>query len=509
MTQGDWSRFVSGMSVGGRYRLLAPHGGRPQLQFWYAIDLASGQEVGLTLVDPARELPAEFVHEILARTVRLKGMLSTAGLARVLDVLHTGEFGVVVSEWISGGSLRQVADTHPSPAGVAGAMQSLAAAAEEAHRAGLLLSIDHPTRLRVSSDGRAVLAFPAVMPEATARSDLRGIGCALYALLLNQWPDSEGASADWPPAALDSSGQPAEPATVNPEIGFLISTTTMALLREQGGIASAATLLTLLRQIGADAAENSNCRVMAPLPPPPPGLYATFRNFGPAERRDAARGHIIRAGLAAAAVIVLVSLLSLGSTLNGFLGVKDQSVAMDTDKLGLSPQPSTPNQPPPTQGRPEASAPGDRLTPTTAAVFSPDGSPDSPREAGLAIDGKTDTAWSTDRYFDADPFPKFKSGVGLVVELPRAAQLSAVTVDLSSSGTVVQVRSSRELDPHSLGDTTELSPPIPVHPGANRIPITDSAPVSHVMVWISTLGSTGNENRAALSEIGVQTATPA
>jgi len=41
-----------GVIVGnGRYRLVAYHGDRPQLQFWQGIDLASGQEVALTLVD--------------------------------------------------------------------------------------------------------------------------------------------------------------------------------------------------------------------------------------------------------------------------------------------------------------------------------------------------------------------------------------------------------------------------------------------------------------------------
>jgi putative peptidoglycan lipid II flippase len=40
------------------------------------------------------------------------------------------------------------------------------------------------------------------------------------------------------------------------------------------------------------------------------------------------------------------------------------------------------------------------------------------------------------------------------------------------------------------------------------MPITSSAAVSHVLVWISTLGSAGGSNSSALSEIGLQPASP-
>jgi putative peptidoglycan lipid II flippase len=38
----------------------------------------------------------------------------------------------------------------------------------------------------------------------------------------------------------------------------------------------------------------------------------------------------------------------------------------------------------------------ERVQLVAAAVFSPDGSPDSPQSAGAAIDGNPATAWSTD-----------------------------------------------------------------------------------------------------------------
>jgi putative peptidoglycan lipid II flippase len=463
--------------------------------------------VALTLVDPDGALPEEFVHEILARTVRLKG-IDAPGVARVLDVVHTGRFGVVVSEWIRGGTLRQIADTAPSPVAVATALQLLATAAEAAHRAGLVLSIDHPSRLRVSAEGHAVLAFPATMPEATPRTDLRGIGCALYALLVNCWPVLDDVSAEWPCTEFDSEGRPAEPCAIDPLIPFLISTTAMGLVREESGIASAATLLTLLRQATTDAADGSDCRVMPPLGPPPPGCYAGFRNYGPDEQSEAARRHIIRAGLGAAAAIVVVGVLALGSALNGVLGDKDDSAAMDADKLGLIPAAPTSGQAPPERPVRQGALTGARVQPTAAAVFSPDGSPDDPQSAGAAIDGNPGTAWSTDDYYDADPFPKFKSGVGLLLQLPQPTPLSAVTVDLNSTGTVVQIRAAQSTAPKALAETTELTPPTPMRPGQNRITITHQAPVANVLVWISKLGSADGKNSSAISEIEVQVASP-
>lgn len=477
------------MAIGGRYRLIAPHGGRALLEFWQALDIASGQHVALTVVDVANELPDEFVHEILARTIRLRG-LDTAGIAPVLDVLHTGAFGVVVSDWLPGASLREVADEGQAPDSVAAMTRALAAAAEAAHRAGLVLSVDDPARLRVGADGHVALAFPAVLPDTTPQTDLRGIGCALYALLVGHWP---------------TEAQPEEPAEVDPRIPFLISTTTSALLRDNGGIGSAATLLTLLEQAAAPDVESTH-RVMPPLPTPKPGRYAEFRNFGPEEQKEVARRTILRTGLGAAAAIVAVAILALASSLNGLLETKDDDVAMDADKLGLVPTTAAPRPPERTETV-RGLAPGDRIPLEAATVFAPDGSPDSPDDAGLAIDAKPDTAWSTDRYYDADPFPKFKPGVGLLISLREPTPITAVTVDQNSAGSMIQVRGTDVPgEPKALADTFELTPATPVQPGVTRIPVTDPRPASRVVVWITKLGTADGQNRAAIAEIGVHAA---
>ncbi|KBU52270.1 integral membrane protein MviN [Mycobacterium tuberculosis NRITLD54] len=180
----DDVQLVPGARIAnGRYRLLIFHGGVPPLQFWQALDTALDRQVALTFVDPQGVLPDDVLQETLSRTLRLS-RIDKPGVARVLDVVHTRAGGLVVAEWIRGGSLQEVADTSPSPVGAIRAMQSLAAAADAAHRAGVALSIDHPSRVRVSIDGDVVLAYPATMPDANPQDDIRGIGASLYALVL-------------------------------------------------------------------------------------------------------------------------------------------------------------------------------------------------------------------------------------------------------------------------------------------------------------------------------------
>jgi serine/threonine protein kinase len=150
--------------------------------------------------------------------------------------------------------------------------------------------------------------------------------------------------------------------------------------------------------------------------------------------------------------------------------------------------------------------PGPIIKPVSATVFSPSGAPDNPQKAGLAIDGNPDTAWSTVTYKDPVPFPNFIEGEGLLLHLSEPTALSAVTIDLSSTGTEVQIRSSPTETPATLADTTELTPTTPLQPGHNRITVHDRTKTSNVLVWITTLGTTAGESRTEISDITVQAA---
>ena len=491
----DEQNLVPGASIArGRYRLLVFHGGAPHLQFWQALDTALNRQVALTFVDPDGALPDEQVREILARTMKLS-RIDKLGIARILDVVHAGTGGLVVSEWVRGGSLQEVADTSPSAAGASRAMQTLAAAAEAAHHAGVVLSIDHPGRVRVSIEGDVVLAFPATMPAISPEDDIRGIGAALYALLVNRWPLPEsGAPSGLAPAPRDSSGRVLDPSSIDEDIPFQISAAATHSIQLDGGIRSAATLLNLLQQatVVADRTE-----LLAPIkenqPPPAPQLPERSR---PAETDEAQararRRRAVTIGVGAGAAVIVVALLVLASVLSKMFS---DVGSLDKDQLGLN-GPSTSSS--------SGAAAGSLVKPVAATVYSPGGEADNPASAALAIDGSPGTGWETDTYHDPVPFPGFKSGVGLMLQLPQPTVIGAVNVDLPSTGTKIQIRSSTTATPGKLEDTTVLSQPMPMHPGHNTIQVNASSPTQYVLVWISTLGTDNGVSRTSLSEVTVQ-----
>nr|MCH9737015.1 serine/threonine protein kinase [Actinomycetes bacterium] len=144
---------------------------------------------------------------------------------------------------------------------------------------------------------------------------------------------------------------------------------------------------------------------------------------------------------------------------------------------------------------------GPVVKPEQATVFSPGGDPDHPGRANLAIDGDPDTSWPTDVYRDASPFPIFKDGVGLILQLPEPTALSEVTIDVPSTGTEVQIRAADSSSPASLSDTTELTPVVPLKPGHNTITIDNRTRTSNVLVWIVKLGTTDGQSRTQISDI--------
>nr|WP_232232168.1 murein biosynthesis integral membrane protein MurJ [Mycobacterium triplex] len=495
-SSGDDVHLVPGARIaGGRYRLLVFHGGAPPLQFWQALDTALDRQVSLTFVDPDGALPDDVLQEILSRTLRLS-RIDKPGIARVLDVVHSSHGGLVVAEWIRGGSLQEVADTAPSPIGAVRAMQSLAAAADTAHRAGVALSIDHPSRIRVSIDGDVVLAYPATMPDANPEDDIRGIGASLYALLVNRWPLPEfGVRSGLAPAERDGSGLPVEPNTIDRDIPFQISAVAVRSVQEDGGIRSASTLLNLLQQATAVA---DRTEVLGPIDdsPPPETPRATGREYATMMRRR--RNVLI--GAAAALAIIVVALLVLASIVSKIFG--NVGGGLNKDELGLN-GPSSSSASSSAHPAPAGSI----VKPTRATVFAPDGEADNPGTAGQAIDGDPTTAWATEVYTDAVPFPSFKQGEGLILQLPKPTVIGQVSIDTPSTGTRVEIRAASTASPSKLEDTTVLAPAFTLKPGHNVIPVKAGAPTSNLLVWISTLGTTNGKSQAGFSEITVQAAS--
>jgi putative peptidoglycan lipid II flippase len=348
--------------------------------------------------------------------------------------------------------------------------------------------------VRVSIEGDVALAFPATLPDATPEDDIRGIGAALYALLINRWPLPEsGVRSGLPPAELDAAGQPIEPRAVDRDIPFQISAAAARAVQEGGGIRSAPTLLNLLQQATAVA---DRTELITPIDEPQVAPPSRFRGAPTGDPETSARRRKgLMIGLGVGGVIILVALIVLASVLSRIFG--DVGSGLGGDQLGLN-GPSSSAQP---------TESGKIVKPVRATVFSPQGEADAPDQAGLAIDGNPATAWPIDTYTDPVPFPNFKNGVGLMLQLPQPTKLGQVTISLDSTGTAVQIRSSQTPTPSSLDDTTVLTPATTLKPGPNTIKVNSPSPTSNVLVWVSTLGNVNGQSRSDIAEITVKSAS--
>ncbi|MDI9977574.1 murein biosynthesis integral membrane protein MurJ [Rhodococcus sp. IEGM 1307] len=512
-------KLIPGASVaGGRYRLLTPHGGSRGLQFWQALDVKLDREVALTFVDAEQRSTSagpEGPQAILSRTLRL-GRINSPGLARVLDVVRGSSGGIVVAEWTPGRSLREMADTKPSPIGAASAIRALAAAAETAHRAGGALSIDHPDRVRISINGDAVLAFPATLADSDSSTDVRGLGAMLYALITARWPLGDPSAPAGDPsgshrpgsvggmrlADRDSSGQPIGPRVIRPEVPFEISAVALRSLEPNGGIRTAATVQHILDQASVVNDKTEFIPVLR-LGQRAPGTTGHALADPEALEAEKKKSNRMIAALVGLAVVTIIVLALLGFWLATFLTGSSSDAPLTEQDFGLTTSAEAPPNPESPAPAPAPAANVAPVSPSGATVFSPQGTPDSAANARLAVDGNTSTVWSTDSYFQ--PFPALKNGVGLMVTLDDPATLSSVWINSPTPGTNVEIRSAPSENP-TLDQTQVLGSKV-LGNGVTEIPVKSEGPTKNVLVWITGLTNSGGKNQSSIADIGFNAAT--
>ena len=136
----------------------------------------------------------------------------------------------------------------------------------------------------------------------------------------------------------------------------------------------------------------------------------------------------------------------------------------------------------------------------------PDGDGAEDREdVPNAADGNPDTTWRTERY-DSAQLGGLKPGVGLVVELPPGAEVSAVTVRSPFDGWTFEIHAGTA--DANLEDTAAL----PDAEGATSFTVRDGTAraafrafdARFVLIWITQLAPSEGGFRAEISEIEVE-----
>nr|WP_244429054.1 murein biosynthesis integral membrane protein MurJ [Corynebacterium halotolerans] len=518
-------RLVPGAPVSdGRFRLLADHGSVPGARFWQAREMSTRREVALTFVDttgnaplaPASPAAAAGTAAEVSRRTRKLAALEHPAIAPDIEVLAYRSGCLVVADWVPGSSLKTVAeaDTSLDPQAVALALAPLADAAVDAHSARTPLGLDNRARIRISTDGTAVLAFPAVLPDASEKKDLTALSSALT-LLTRATGDTGDAEAATDPvdsgfagwlgeiaerARHDAAGEKDATDAGSTSVDCTRALTDLATdLRACGlgeripqtddtddtGARTGSTRAEVAP--GAAAAEPVEPLVVARDDVPQPTAQAGFGSKSYSPRMTAV------IGVTAIGTVVLVAALT--TYLVSVIGGDSGQAPINTESIQGSQAETAPRPLPVIQEVADAEVwqvPGQ-----TAGA-------DNPGDAELTVDDDTGTTWSTDTYpggLGAKP------GVGLAVTLAEEVQLQHLLVQTPSAGARFAVHAlPAGTAPADVTDPAEL-PRLAqgtFHSGRNSIELVDAPLSGGLLLWISELPENGQSVTVAeITPIGL------
>lgn len=498
---------AAGSLLAGRYRLGSRIGSDAAAgaEFWRAEDTVLRRDVAATVLrrfgtgtDPGDDGGASRAEDIIARALR-SGSFEHAGCARLLDVLAPGApglpdgvLGAAVAEWVPGRSLAEaVSEGVLKPLAAARALQPLAAAAEAAHRHGLVLGCDHPQRVRFTPDGRTQMGFTLPRPELTAADDVRGLGAVLYALLTALWPlaPADAARSGLVPAERGPDGRPVLPSTVRPGVPVEFETLVAGILGGEDvarSVRTAAAVRSVVDEVVAEAE-----RVVL-FPPEhdgsPPEADDVWQPRDVARRPDRRRRRKLLVGLSGLGLCVLGVAGYASVQLGTLFGSPTPTIVV----AGSAPASGTPQS----AGVP-APVSEAAIKAVGATVYVNAGDRDNAGRASRVIDGDPDTAWRTFRY--RQQFPALKPGVGIMTSFASAVQLSGLAIDSPSPGTEVEIRAAPSADAQ-LAETVLLARTT-LGDGVTSVPLSNSQPVQYVLVWITRLGGGGSDNSTEIREV--------
>lgn len=450
---------------------------------WKAIDEILARPVAVLTFSP--DFPR--VHEVVT-AARAASRLTDPRLTQVFDAAEDDGRSYVVSEWVTGDTLADLASAGPlDPERAAGLVAEAAEALAHAHEANLYHLCLRPSHLiwttgnTVKVLGVAVdAALSGLTTDQPALDDAEGLGRLLYAGLTGHWPGDE--EEDGLPSAPMDDGHFCTPRQVTAGVpSYLDTVTVRACLPEsrrgQSALASPADVAESLAGVARP--------MPIPLPynSPPPSVTVASPSEGPGTDRHTAvplhrptmqrpapapRGGMVNRALMTVVVLLVIAAVGVGAwTIGRSLGNPGAPEAQTSPTAG-SASPKT---------APQA------VKPKKAIAFDPLGDNEENEGAELTLDGKPGTLWKTDNYNTAE-FGNLKDGVGLMLDMGKSMQISDVVATLSKApGAGVELK---------VGDKPELSALKTVarnKDASGKITLTPEEATSgqYVLIWFTRL----------------------
>ncbi|MBX9424128.1 MULTISPECIES: protein kinase family protein [Streptomyces] len=492
----------SGHKLAKRYRLEECVTRLDGFSSWRAVDEKLRRAVGVHL------LPADHprARSVLA-AARSSALLGDPRFVQVLDAVEENDLVYVVHEWLPDSTELTALlalgplEAHDAYQLVSQVSQAMAAA----HREGLAHLRLTPSAVLRSSTGQYRIrglavnaALRGITAERPQRTDTEAIGALLYAALTKRWPyDSDAYGLSGLPKGVGL----LPPDQVRAGVHRGLSEIAMRALANDGATAS--------RQEPPCTTPDELAKAVAAMPrvkPPEPEFATppeyqrtTYQQgtYGRPQQRPAITQPVIvpppplqsRTGTALkwAVSALLIAALGLGSW-----QIADRLLAEE----------ATPKTPVTTPTADEKPPPPKPIAIESAADFDPLGNgAENGQVIENAYDGDPSTSWHTVSYASAE-FGNLKSGVGIMLDLGKAQDISSV--ELSFVGhTSVELRtapSDASETPSSVDAfTTQASG------DGTDVTLTPTKPVTsrYLLVWLTKLPDSDGGFRGKLTEIKI------
>jgi hypothetical protein len=461
-------RAGTGVRLGNRYRLnsVLYRSNDGQSALWDARDEVLGRPVAVwvvALADPVR-------CEALRTAAERAGRVTDGRWDRILDLGQEPVEGQpslwLVREWVDGPTLTTVVKAGPLPAPVAtDLIHSCAQAVVSAHAAGTAHNWLTPDEVLLPADGRPRLtgleihrAMSERESENDGYDDIRALGGLLCAALTGKWP-----LPGWNGLPQSAAGRVPHRRGVSREL-HAIATNAIT-----GGYSSPD---ELERDLAAQ---------------PRRALYEP-----PPERSRRSHPRINRAAWWIVPPILVAA-----------IGYAAWTAGSDLGRVPSATRAAAPSFPQPRGTNGQTVTRVVWSSPPHISSFDPQGDgAEDPGGVGLAVDDDPSTEWSTDIYYGNPQFGGLKQGVGLLLQLPKPATVSAAKLLLSASGANLQLRAGD----HAPTGPTDLPEVASSTDSPSSLDLRFHAAVTakYWLVWLTSLPKApGGGYRLGIAEIAL------